>query len=84
MLGEKSIPADAYDGVPTARGLENFHVSGVPLRHYPDFIKALTILKLAAARANPDRSQLSQEILAPPRAPEEADDAELQRLFDQY
>lgn len=29
LLGEKAVPADAYYGVQTARGLENFHISGV-------------------------------------------------------
>jgi len=63
LLGEKSIPADAYYGVQTARGLENFHISGVPLHHYPDFIRALAMVKLAAARANFDCGQFSREIL---------------------
>jgi aspartate ammonia-lyase len=64
LLGEKAIPADAYFGVQTARGLENFHISGVPLRHYPDFITALAMVKMAAARANVDCQQFSREILA--------------------
>jgi aspartate ammonia-lyase len=63
LLGEKSIPAGAYYGVQTARGLENFHISGVPLHHYPDFIRALAMVKLAAARANFDCGQFSREVL---------------------
>ena len=51
LLGEKAVPADAYYGVQTARGLENFHISGVQLRLYPDLIKALAMVKSAAARA---------------------------------
>ena len=35
LLGEKQIPADAYYGVQTARALENFQISGVPINHYP-------------------------------------------------
>src|SRR6188508_728979 len=52
LLGEKHVPADAYYGVQTARGLENFHISGVELRLYPDVIRALAMVKLGAARAN--------------------------------
>ena len=63
LLGEKAVPADAYYGVQTARALENFHISGVELRLYPDFIRALAMVKLAAARANVDCGQFSQEIL---------------------
>jgi aspartate ammonia-lyase len=63
LLGKKDVPASAYYGVQTARGLENFHISGVPLRLYPDFIKALGMVKLAAARANFDCGQFSKEIL---------------------
>jgi aspartate ammonia-lyase len=63
LLGEKAVPADAYYGVQTARGLENFHISGVELRLYPDFIKALAMVKLAAARANFECDQFSRDIL---------------------
>ena len=64
LLGEKAVPADAYYGVQTARALENFAISGIELRLYPDFIKALGMVKLAAARANFDCGQFSAEILA--------------------
>jgi aspartate ammonia-lyase len=63
FLGEKAVPADAYYGVQTARALENFDISGVQLRLYPDVIKALAMVKLAAARANFDCGQFSREIL---------------------
>lgn len=63
LLGEKSIPDEAYYGVQTARALENFHISGVALSHYPELIRALAIVKLAAARANYDCKQFSNEIL---------------------
>jgi aspartate ammonia-lyase len=63
LLGEKAVPADAYYGVQTARGLENFHISGVQLQLYPDLIKALAMVKCAAARANFDCGQFDQAIL---------------------
>jgi aspartate ammonia-lyase len=64
LLGEKSIPADAYYGVQTARALENFKLSGVLINHYPGFVEAWAIVKLAAARANADVGALKKERLA--------------------
>jgi aspartate ammonia-lyase len=63
LLGELAVPADAYYGIQTARALENFQISGVQLRLYPNFIKALAMVKLAAARANFDTGGFSREIL---------------------
>jgi aspartate ammonia-lyase len=54
LLGEKQIPANAYYGVQTARALENFQISGIPISHYPEFVEALAIVKMAAAQANAD------------------------------
>ena len=64
LLGDLAVPADAYYGVQTARALENFKISGVEIRLYPNFIKALAMVKLAAARANADVGALPREILA--------------------
>ena len=63
LLGEMSIPDDAYYGVQSARAMENFHISGVPISQYPDLIRALAMVKLAAARANHECKQFSKEIL---------------------
>ena len=30
FLGERKIPADAYYGVQTLRGKENFYITGIP------------------------------------------------------
>jgi len=64
LLGEKEIPANAYYGVQTARALENFQLSGVPINHYPGFIEAWAIVKLAAAQANTDVGAMKPERLA--------------------
>ena len=61
LLGEKAIPADAYYGVQTARALENFRISGVTINRYPEFIEALALVKIAAARANADTGGLPAE-----------------------
>ena len=60
LLGEKAVPADAYYGVQTARALENFQISGIPINHYPGFVEAWAIVKLAAARANTDVGAMKQ------------------------
>jgi aspartate ammonia-lyase len=64
LLGDKAVPADAYYGVQTARALENFQLSGVPINHYPGFVEAWAIVKLAAARANTDVGAMKPERLA--------------------
>ncbi|RIL12076.1 MAG: aspartate ammonia-lyase [Proteobacteria bacterium] len=63
LIGNKEIPSDAYYGVQTARGMENFKISGVPISHYPDLVRAFAMIKLAAARANHDVGQLPGDIL---------------------
>lgn len=52
LLGERSVPADAYYGVQTLRALENFQISGIAMNHYPEFVDAFALVKLAAAKAN--------------------------------
>src|SRR4030095_13549041 len=64
LLGQKKIPADAYYGVQTARALENFQISGIPITHYPGFVEAWAFVKLAAARANTDVGAMNKETLA--------------------
>jgi aspartate ammonia-lyase len=63
LLGEKEIPFEAYYGVQTARALENFQISGVEINHYPGFVEAWAIVKLAAARANTDVGAMKPETL---------------------
>lgn len=49
-LGELKVPADALWGAQTQRAVENFPISG--LRMPRDFIRALGLIKWAAATAN--------------------------------
>jgi fumarate hydratase class II len=51
-LGEMQVPADAYWGAQTQRAVENFPVSGIPMSRR--FIRALGVVKKAAAQANRD------------------------------
>jgi aspartate ammonia-lyase len=64
LLGKKAVPADAYYGVQTARALENFQISGVSMNHYPEFVEAYAIVKLAAARANAKVGKMKPDRLA--------------------
>ena len=64
LLGEKQVPADANYGVQTAPALDNFQISGVTISHYPGFVEAWAIVKLAAARANLDVGAMKPEKLA--------------------
>ncbi|PWH17889.1 MAG: aspartate ammonia-lyase [Anaerolineae bacterium] len=52
LLGERSVPAEAYYGIHTLRALENFPISGVPISSHPSLIRALAFVKQACARAN--------------------------------
>jgi aspartate ammonia-lyase len=59
MLGEVDVPADAYWGAHTLRAVANFPITGVSIGHFPDLVRALALVKQAAARANRRLGQLS-------------------------
>src|SRR5688572_19353600 len=82
LLGNRAIPADAYYGVHTLRAVENFPVTGTPIAHYPDLIRALAQIKRAAARANQELGLLTRT-----RADaivEACREIEVGRLHDQF
>src|SRR5512136_933721 len=62
FLGEKQIPEDAYYGVQTLRGKENFHITNMPMSLEPNFVKAFGYAKKAAALANRDLGVLDAKI----------------------
>ena len=51
-LGERAIPATAYYGIQTLRAMENFHITGIPIKTEPLFVQALAFVKKGAALAN--------------------------------
>jgi len=51
-LGSVPVPATAYWGAHTARALENFTISGIPISRHPHLVRALAMIKSAAAQAN--------------------------------
>jgi aspartate ammonia-lyase len=52
LLGDRDVPDEFYYGVQTLRALENFNITGVTLNFYPEFIKALAMVKMGSAEAN--------------------------------
>jgi aspartate ammonia-lyase len=81
-LGEREIPNNAYYGVQTVRALENFAISGVPLRNFAHFVNALAYVKKAAAQANAELKCLDPEIArAIGRACDEILDGKLHEHF---
>ncbi|HEY2419942.1 MAG TPA: aspartate ammonia-lyase [Neobacillus sp.] len=56
FLGEKEIPVDVYYGIQTLRAVENFPITGY--RIHEDLIKALAMVKKAAAIANMNTTRL--------------------------
>ena len=59
-LGEVEVPSDAYWGAQTQRAVENFPISGLTFGRR--FVRALGIVKKAAAAANRDLGLLDEEI----------------------
>ena len=49
-IGSRMIPEDAYYGVQSLRGAENFNITGRML--HPEFIRAMAELKKASAKTN--------------------------------
>ncbi|MET3877064.1 aspartate ammonia-lyase [Chitinophaga sp. OAE865] len=62
FLGEKEIPHDVYYGIQTLRAIENFHITGIPLKVEPMFVQALGYVKKGAAMANRDLGVLDKNI----------------------
>ena len=59
-LGERQVPAEAYYGIETLRGKENFEITKRGICR--QLIKALAIVKKAAAKANIDAGNISEKI----------------------
>jgi aspartate ammonia-lyase len=62
LLGEREVPEEALYGVQTLRAMENFPITGVPLREFPSLIDALAAVKEAAALANAELGLLLPEV----------------------
>ena len=58
-MGELQVPADALWGAQTQRAVQNFQISGLTMPR--EFIRALGLIKEAAARVNKDLSLLDSK-----------------------
>jgi len=80
FLGKKSIPLDAYYGIHTLRAVENFAVSRQKV--HPQLIRALAMVKQAAAESNMSFGLLDKNIgSAICQAAEEIADGKLADAF---
>ena len=59
-MGELAVPADALYGAQTQRAINNFHISGQPMP--VAVIRALLLVKAAAARANVSLGAVTPEV----------------------
>src|SRR5438067_4727714 len=79
-LGEVRVPASALYGAQTQRAVENFPISN--LRFPREFIRALGLIKLAAARSNMDLGLLDKKLgEATAQAAQEVIDGKLDQHF---
>jgi len=62
-LGEMRVPEDAYWGAQTQRAVENFPISGITFGRR--FVRALGVVKKAAARANADLGLVPEDRAEP-------------------
>ena len=62
LLGELKVPANAYYGVQTQRGIDNYHISRKKMKDYPDFVIAIAYVKLAAVQTNHSLGVINDEI----------------------
>jgi aspartate ammonia-lyase len=62
FLGERTLPENVYYGIQTQRAIENFNITGIPLKTEPIFVRALAYVKKAAAMTNRDLGVLHPEL----------------------
>lgn len=80
LIGEKQVPAAAYYGIQTMRAVENFPITGYP--PHRELIRALAIVKKAAAKANAEVGVLNREIAT--AIIKAADEIRQGKLMDQF
>lgn len=62
FLGERELPDSVYYGIQTLRALENFNITGIPVKVEPLFVQALGYVKKAAAMTNRDLGVLDKTL----------------------
>jgi len=81
-MGAIDVPADCYWGAQTQRSIENFPIGVSRFRWQPPMIRALGILKKAAAQANAELGELPADLAAHVIAA--ADEVIAGKLDDQF
>jgi len=61
FLGEMLLPTGMLYGIQTARALENFPITGIPLSRFPEFVNALAMVKKACVLTNRDLGVIDSE-----------------------
>lgn len=82
LLGTLQVPANAYYGIQTQRAIENFKISGQFLSSYPHFIKALAMVKKAAAKTNYELGMMEDSLYR--KISESCDDLIAGKYHDQF
>jgi aspartate ammonia-lyase len=82
LLGDRNVPSDAYYGIQTLRATENYQVTDIPISHFPNFPRALAMVKKAAALANVEMKLIPKEI--GDAIVQACDDIIAGELFDQF
>ena len=80
FLGEKPVPSEAYYGIQTLRAVENFPITGY--RIHGALIRALALVKKAAARANMETGHMEDSLAKAIMAA--ADEIIQGKLHDQF
>lgn len=62
LLGQRSVPLDAYWGIHTLRAMENYRFSTQTIADEPAFVRGMIQVKKASAIANHQHGILSQEL----------------------
>lgn len=62
LLGPLEVPVDAYYGVQTQRALNNYHISCTKMSDYPEYVKAIAYVKMAAAQTNCELEVLDSKV----------------------
>ena len=65
LLGTREVPFEALYGIQTLRALENFPITGIPIRELPELVVALAAVKEAATEANFELGLLPADVYEP-------------------
>ncbi|WP_353960395.1 hypothetical protein [Halomonas maura] len=65
LLGDITLPGEARYGSQTQRAVDNFTITGVPIRHFPEPVRALAMVDSACTLPQTRCIEGIQAILPP-------------------